>query len=114
MLGEQQMRWWSIRIQTLTSIRQFLQYAGRYIRRSPRAGYRISSIGKLHDHHSTDLLCDRFHIVAKVHHPTHEPNPEIDEIISVEERRRPAPATPRYANRTPRAIIAPPQDDRDC
>jgi len=46
LLGEQESRWWSIRIQTLNSIGQFLQYAGRYIRRPPIAGYRITSIGE--------------------------------------------------------------------
>jgi hypothetical protein len=46
LLGEQENRWWSIRIQTLNSVTQFLQYAGRYIRRPPIAGYRITYIGE--------------------------------------------------------------------
>jgi hypothetical protein len=38
--------------------------------------------GKLNDHDTTDLLCDRFHIVATLHHPTHGPNPEIDRFLA--------------------------------
>lgn len=46
LLTEQENRWWSIRIQTLKSTGQFLRYAGRYIRRPPIAGYRITYIGE--------------------------------------------------------------------
>ena len=45
LLAEQGKRWWSIRIQSLYSITHFVEYAGRYIRRPPIAGYRITEIG---------------------------------------------------------------------
>ncbi len=46
LLAEHESRWWSIRIRTLSSLRKFLEYAGRYIRRPPIAGYRITFIGE--------------------------------------------------------------------
>ena len=45
LLTQQEQRWWSVRIQTLYSIKHFLEYAGRYIRRPPIAAYRITYIG---------------------------------------------------------------------
>jgi Putative transposase/Transposase zinc-binding domain len=44
LLVEQEKRWWSVKIQTLFSTKHFLEYAGRYVRRPPIAGYRITYI----------------------------------------------------------------------
>jgi hypothetical protein len=38
--------------------------------------------GTLNDHDSTDLLCDRYHIVATLHHPTHTPNPDFEKALA--------------------------------
>jgi hypothetical protein len=45
MLGEQEKRWWSVKIQSFEDKRHFLQYAGRYVRRPPIAQRRITWIG---------------------------------------------------------------------
>jgi hypothetical protein len=46
LLTEQERRWWSVRIKSLNSIKHFVEYAGRYIRRPPIAAYRITYIGR--------------------------------------------------------------------
>jgi len=45
-LTQQENRWWSVKIQSLGSKQQFLQYAGRYARRPPIAQRRITYIDR--------------------------------------------------------------------
>jgi Putative transposase/Transposase zinc-binding domain len=45
LLTEQENRWWSVKIKSLNSIKHFVEYAGRYVRRPPIAGNRITYIG---------------------------------------------------------------------
>jgi hypothetical protein len=45
LLREQEMRWWSIKIQSFRSKEHFLRYAGRYVRRPPIAQKRITYVG---------------------------------------------------------------------
>jgi len=44
-LQEQEIRWWSIKIQPFKSKEHFLRYAGRYLRRPPIAQRRIMQVG---------------------------------------------------------------------
>jgi hypothetical protein len=44
LLSEQEKRWWSVKIQSFQDKWQFLQYAGRYVRRPPIAQRRITWI----------------------------------------------------------------------
>jgi hypothetical protein len=44
-LQEQEVRWWSIKIQSFKSKEHFLKYAGRYLRRPPIARRRITEVG---------------------------------------------------------------------
>lgn len=45
LLGNQERRWWRVKIQSFKSKAHFLLYAGRYIRRPPIAQYRITFLG---------------------------------------------------------------------
>jgi hypothetical protein len=44
-LSEQEVRWWSIKVQSFQSKEHFLKYAGRYLRRPPISQRRITEIG---------------------------------------------------------------------
>ena len=44
-LREQEVRWWSVKIQSFSSKAHFLRYAGRYLRRPPIAQRRIINVG---------------------------------------------------------------------
>ena len=46
MLTQQEIRWWSIKIQSFKSKEHFLRYAGRYVRRPPIAQRRIIDVGE--------------------------------------------------------------------
>ena len=46
LLAQQEVRWWSIKIQSFNSKGRFLRYAGRYVRRPPIAQRRITFIGE--------------------------------------------------------------------
>jgi Putative transposase len=46
LLAKQEVRWWSVKIQSFKSKEHFLRYAGRYVRRPPIAQQRISFIGE--------------------------------------------------------------------